>query len=215
MTSTIFCGKPTFLVKRLQGRHFRTTNIEQCRSIGKFLASQHKALRELKSSKPNSYSLEWMNSVLAKQEAKLSKDDLALLKATIEIYGQLNSEALPKGIIHGDLFRDNALFNQDKLTGVIDYYRACEDLLAIDIAIAINDWCRDEDERVDENKRDAMINGYDTVRSLTDAESRSMIDLQQVGATRFALTRMLGGDPPLKDPEEMLVLARRLAAAKR
>ena len=101
MTSTIFCGKPTFLVKRLQGKHFQTTNIEQCRSIGKFLASQHKALGELKSRKPNSYSLEWMNSVLAKQEAKLSKDDLALLKATIEIYGQLNSEALPKGIIHG------------------------------------------------------------------------------------------------------------------
>ena len=215
MTSTIFCGKPTFLVKRLGGKHFRTTSIEQCHSIGNFLASQHKALGEFNSSRPNKYSQEWMESVLAEQEAKLSKEDHALLKATIEIYNQLNAEGLPKGIIHGDLFRDNALFFQNKLTGVIDYYRACEDLLAIDIAIAINDWCRDKGERVDETKRDAMLNGYNIVRPLTDAESRCMLDLQQISATRFALTRMQAGDPPLKDPEEMLVLARRFATAKR
>ena len=164
-------------------------------------------MSELKNSMPNYYSVEWMSSALSKIEIRLSKTDYALLRETIDIYSYLKSQGLPTGLIHGDLFRDNALFDNDKLTGVIDYYRACEDLLAIDIAIAINDWCREE-EKFNNGKRDAIIDGYNEIRSLTEPELLHMIDLQQVSASRFTLTRMLGGDPPLKNPEEMLLLAR-------
>ena len=215
MTSTIFCGKPTFLVRKLPGSHFQTAGIEQCRTIGEFLAAQHKALGELNTQKPNYYSVEWMVTALSIQEYRLSIDDCVLLEETIEIYRRLNIDGLPGGLIHGDLFRDNALFIGEKLTGIIDYYRACEDLLAIDLAVAINDWCRDENEIPDEKKRVAMIDGYNAIKPLTDAESHSMIALQQISAARFALTRLLSGDPPLKDPGEMLNLTRKFAATRR
>ena len=207
MTYTSFCSKPSLLVRRLAGKHIQSAGIKECQTIGKFLAAQHKAMSELKNSMPNYYSVEWMSSALSKIEIRLSKTDYALLRETIDIYSYLKSQGLPTGLIHGDLFRDNALFNNDKLTGVIDYYRACEDLLAIDIAIAINDWCREE-EKFNNGKRDAIIDGYNEIRSLTETELLHMIDLQQVSASRFTLTRMLGGDPPLKNPEEMLLLAR-------
>ena len=206
MSYTIFCGKPSLLVKRLSGEHIHSAGIKECKSIGKFLAEQHKAMSELKSSMPNYYSVEWMTSAVTQLEASLSKSDHKLLSKTIEIYSEVKNKGLPSGIIHGDLFRDNALFETNKLTGVIDYYRACKDLLAIDIAIAINDWCRQE-EKFDGSKREAIIEGYNSIRPLTKDELRHMLDLQQVSASRFALTRMLSGHPPLKDPQEMLALA--------
>ncbi len=214
MTYTIFCGKPSLLVTKLSGRHIRNASVKECQSIGQFLATQHKAMNELKSSKPNFYSVEWMTSTVLDLGARLSKEDSHVLNETIEIYDHVLSEDLPTGIIHGDLFKDNALFDAGILTGVIDYYRACEDLLAIDIAIAINDWCRDEQE-FDESKRNAMISGYNAIRPLSESELRHLVDLQQVSAARFALTRMLSGVHPLKDPEEMLLLVRSLDEIKR
>ncbi len=210
MMSTIFCGKPTFLVKRLPGTHFANATQVQCRRIGEFLAAQHNALSELKTHKPNHYSASWMSATVAAQGERISSEDRLLLETCIELYEQVNQEGLPAGLIHGDLFRDNALFEEDELTGVIDYYRSCEDLLAMDIAIALNDWCRDHNEEPDSDKKVALLEGYNTYRPLNDAESEAMVNLQTIAAARFALTRLEIGEPALKDPFEMIHLARTL-----
>lgn len=207
MTSTIFCGKPSFLVRKLQGSHCETAAPEQCHAIGEFLAAQHKALSESGTTRENSYPVNWMRKSIDECRPKMSEEEATLLNGAAEIYESLIDRDLPAGLIHGDLFRDNALFEDGQLTGVIDYYRACDDLLALDLTIAINDWCRDESEQQDNAKRDAMIEGYESVRNLTRVEKSSLTDLQYISAARFALTRYLGGE--LKDPSEMLQLARR------
>ena len=211
MTSTIFCGKPTYLVKKLSGSHCTNAGEGQCRSIGEFIASQHNALSESGISRDNTYTIEWMRQTLASCADRLTPADVSLVETTIDVYDSLSSKGLPNGLIHGDLFRDNALFEDGALTGVIDYYRAGHDLLALDLSIAINDWCRSETEEPDATKQAAMIEGYESVRPLTEAESGALPRLQQVSAIRFALTRLLSGDPPLKDPAEMLNLARQYA----
>ena len=214
MTSTIFCGKPCFLIRRLPGEHLKTASVEQCAKIGGFLAAQRKSLSEIQITKPNHYSVAWMTAVLDKQTARLSVVDIQLLKECINLYQQLHDKGLPKGLVHGDLFRDNALFQGGELTGVIDYYRASEDLVTIDLAIAMNDWCRDEHEAPDFARRQAMLDGYNNTQLLSDQESNALIDLQIVAAARFALTRLESGEPPMKDPCEMIDLIRNLIALK-
>lgn len=210
MSSTIFCGKPTFLFKRLPGEHPESIDTEHCMTLGQFIASLHKALDDMPETRNNPYDLVWMQQSLAGIEHLLSGDDKALLNSLVQDYEDISNMALPRGLIHGDLFRDNALFAGGSLTGVIDFYHACEDMLVQDLAIAINDWCTTPEHAPDKVRRTAMIAGYESVRELTADEHDVLLRLQQVSAARFALTRFQSGDPPLKDPGAMLNLARQL-----
>lgn len=210
MTSTIFCGKPTFLFPKLEGRHLDSTTEIQCESIGAFLASLHQALSELRTERENPYSLPWMKQALKETRHRLSDEHSAQIEVLVDEYSRIVSEDVPRGIIHGDLFKDNALFHDDgTLSGVIDFYHACNDILIQDIAIAINDWCV-SGSQISESKKTALLKGYETIRTLTDTESALLTDMQKISAARFALTRLLSGEPPLKDPLAMLDLANSL-----
>lgn len=211
MTSTIFCSKPTFLFPRLDGTHLETISESQCEAIGQFMARAHLALSELSSERENPYGHDWMTRSITQLAPRLNQDDQQLLSTLADEYGQILSADVPRGIIHGDLFQDNALFRDNgELSGVIDFYHACNDLLIQDIAIAINDWCA-IDNVIVQSMKQALIDGYESVRALTDQEHQVLPRLQRVSAGRFALTRLLSGDPPLKDPNAMLGLARSLA----
>jgi len=207
MTSTIFCGKPAFLIERLPGEHLETIDAAHCEVMGRFIASSHRALGELSLERENPYDLNWMQDRIRQLPDSVSLVDRALLTELAARYEELLQQDLHRGLIHGDLFQDNALFAGGELTGVIDFYHACTDLLIQDLAIAINDWCLDDNRRLDTAKRDAMMRGYEGVRALSEEESASLLSLQQVSAARFALTRIDSGDPPLKNPREMLDLA--------
>ena len=210
MTSTIFCGKPTFLFKRLPGTHLEDADEDHCRSLGAFIASSHHALGSMEETRDNPYCADWMDTTLSSARERISMEDRELLNRIIRCYRDLTSSELPRGLIHGDLFRDNALFVDGKLTGVIDFYHACHDLLVLDLAVALNDWCLDDNGEIDPARKRAMIEGYETVRTLSPAEQDALLTLQQVSAARFALTRLLSGNPPLKNPAEMIALARKL-----
>jgi len=125
---------------------------------------------------------------------------------------ELESLDLPTGIVHGDLFRDNALFIDDTLTGIIDFYHACQDSLVQDLAITVNDWCSDANGQMDSKRKNSLIAGYESVRPLMLEERAALSSFQRVGALRFILTRFLSGegDVHLKDPEEFLRIARQL-----
>jgi homoserine kinase type II len=208
MTSTTFCDKPAFLFRRLPGIHLEIVNEHHCEILGKFIASLHKALDGMEESRDNPYDFTWMRGTLDIVKERLSGSQYSLLSQVIEEYAEIGAAGLPSGLIHGDLFRDNTLFVNDHLTGVIDFYHACHDLLIQDLAIAINDWCRTEDNQMHTPRRDAMISGYESVRPLLSEEKQALIPIQRVSAARFALTRFLSGDPPLKNPTEMIDLAR-------
>lgn len=209
-SATTFCEKPATLVPRLSGAHPSAPSSQQCSAIGEFIAASHQALVDATLSRPNPYSVTWMKGAL-KSAARLTAADEKLLGDIIEQYQQMERIGLPTGIIHGDLFRDNALFVDEQLCGVIDYYHACNDYLIMDLAVAINDWCCTSDDQIDPARRDAMLAAYQRQRPLTKEELQHLPAMQAISAARFCLTRFKSGDPPLKDPGQMLKLARHLS----
>jgi homoserine kinase type II len=207
MTSTIFCGKPAFLFPRLPGEHLGLVDEKHCFELGEFLAASHVALESLHERRDNPYSAAWMHETLGGLAPGIPVSTTHELKRYITEYESLQDLGLPAGLIHGDLFRDNALFENNALTGVIDFYHACHDYLIQDLAIAINDWCVADSVRIDPALQAAMISGYESIRKLEKAEKKVLAPIQRTSAARFALTRFLSGDPPLKDPDAMLRLA--------
>ncbi len=211
MTATIFCGKPTFLFPKLSGHHIDEPAASHCEQIGQFLADAHIAAADVKLERENPYSADWVDDSISSLNARAGDETTATFRSLASLYRELLAEDLPGGFIHGDLFRDNALFEGDELTGVIDFYHACEDSWLQDIAITINDWCRDG-AAIDESLKEAFLKGYEGKRELTPRERELLIPMQKTSALRFALTRYLSGDPPRKDPAEMLALNASLAA---
>lgn len=107
---------------------------------------------------------------------------------------------LPHGVVHGDLFRDNALFEEDRLTGVIDFHHAAHAPLAFDLAVVAADWCRSERGGVDRTRMLALLAAYDRERALTPLERCFWPALLVLAATRFWIARL---DSPRKPPEEL------------
>ncbi|MFT4676081.1 MAG: homoserine kinase type II [Patiriisocius sp.] len=212
MSSTIFKGKPTWLFNRLPGTHPNTTTETQCEQIGEALAKLHIGGRDARYDRDNAYSIEWAKDALKQVEGNLTEFDRRSLGDVVERY-EIEDGALPRGIIHGDLFRDNALFEGNALTGVIDFYHACEDYFIQDIAITLNDWCCEGGEDV-ALKGQALIRGYESIRPLENEEREALPRFREFGAMRFALTRLLAGrtDNPVKNPREFLDLLTRLKA---
>jgi homoserine kinase type II len=216
MSSTIFCGKPTWLFPKLKGQHPRTITPAQCVTAGTHLARIHAAASGAPYSRVNPYDWQWATTTLSENAGKFSTQDHAMLSGVLAEHAVLPmGDDLPRGIIHGDLFRDNTLFAGDMLTGVIDFYHACEDFLVQDLAIAINDWCRDPGGQIDRGLVTALKSGYESVRQLTDTEAAWLPVFQRIGALRFVLTRILSGSDGvhLKDPEEFLNLLRQQTAS--
>ncbi len=208
MTLTTFCGKPTVLFPRLPGRHTLQPDPGNCASIGKVLAEIHTTLAATPFERVNPYDDHWMVSTIARIESLLDPGEKDLLESLADHYSEWRDLPLPRGIIHGDLFRDNALFVEDRLTGVIDFYHACTDFLVQDIAITINDWCRTSSGTLDEHRLGAFLEAYESVRPLETGEREYLPAFQRIACARFSLTRFIsGGDgTPLKDPREFLRL---------
>jgi homoserine kinase type II len=121
----------------------------------------------------------------------LGQEDDALLVAQIANARQLRTLSLPQGLIHGDLFHDNALFDGEQLCGVIDFYNACTDMLALDLAIVINDWCVSADGDLDEQRVNSVMHAYHARRPLSALEQEHWTTILQLAAARFWLSRLL------------------------
>ncbi len=217
MTSTIFCGKPALLFPKLPGSHPEKADASACCKVGRALAEMHRAAATLAlppgKIRKNPYDPAWAGSTLTRVAPALPEADRRLLDDYVACYEIIARDSeLPKGIIHGDLFRDNTLFVDGELTGIIDFYHACEDYLIQDLAITLNDWCSRETGEIDKTLATKMIAGYESVRTLTQRERDMLPEFRKAGAMRFILTRLISGkeDGHLKDPEEFLKIARRL-----
>jgi homoserine kinase type II len=141
---------------------------------------QHKGIR----------SHEWLEQLVATASPLLSTEDAAAIALTLAQFRQLKQQNLPIGLTHSDLFRDNALFEGNKLNGIIDFYSASEAYLLLDLAILINDWCRDG-EHINIEKRCSVISAYNEHRTLTQPEHEALDVMQKVAAMRFWLSRIL------------------------
>ena len=206
--------RPAAIVTFLNGMSPRKPNASQCQQIGAAMARMHNALASTTLSRPNDLSVDAWPELFEGREATAAT--LAPNLATL-IAGDLDRlldqwpdpEDLPQGIIHADLFPDNAFFLGENFSGVIDFYFACTDMLAYDIAIALNAWCFEARGEFNMTKGRALLAGYTSVRDFTDAEVKALPALIHGAAMRFFLTRLVDWtDTPAdalvrpKDPTE-------------
>ncbi|NPU94939.1 MAG: homoserine kinase [Gammaproteobacteria bacterium] len=204
--------KPALLVPRFSGAHPVTPNVEQCRVIGNALALMHRASPGFSQRRDNDRGARWREVTTAKLVEKLPSDQRELLQQQVRNWQQdLPALAqLPAGITHGDLFHDNALFEDNRLTGIIDFYNACHDLFIYDLAVLVNDWCSTVDFTLDEPRLQAVLLGYEELRPLEPLEKQFWPRMLAYAALRFWLSRLESWYFPAadsavkqKDPEPM------------
>ena len=192
-------GKPAAVVDRLRGSHRLAPDAGHCASLGATLARMHAAAADFELTQPNLRGLAWWDETVPVVLPYLTEPQRMLLESELAFQHQLAAssafDALPRGAIHADLFRDNAMFDEtptgDQLTGLFDFYFAGVDALLFDIAVCLNDWCIDLDSgRLIEERATVLVAAYATVRALTPNERRLLPALMRGAALRFWLSRL-------------------------
>ncbi|GJE59083.1 homoserine kinase [Methylobacterium trifolii] len=206
------CGRPAVIVSFLEGVSVKAPGAHHCRELGRALAELHAAGADFGMVRANNLSVSAWRPLFAQAEAQAdevspglsgrTRGDLALLEAGWPA-------DLPGGVIHADLFTDNVFFIGDGLSGLIDFYFACTDAFAYDLAICLNAWCFTADGAFRRDMGEALIAGYEAVRLLEPAEVAALPILCRGAALRFMLTRLVDwlNVPPgalvqPKDPRE-------------
>jgi len=213
--------RPAALVERLTGAWVPTPSAAQCAALGAVLGRSNREGQAFKGQRANTRGPHWWRVTSQQLMDKLSEADAKMLQDELAYQASHRLDELPRGVIHADLFRDNALFQGDELTGVIDFYYACTDVLLYDLAVAVNDWCSNEDGTLDEVRTSAMLQAYNIERPLTDQECACWPVMLRAGALRFWLSRLQdklfprpGEITHIKDPEEYArVLRDRIACS--
>jgi homoserine kinase type II len=211
-------GRPAVLVTFLEGMSARRPNAEQCGQLGEALAKLHEAGRSFTShARVNALGPHGWRPLLERSGPAANSVQAGLYSFADEelLHLERNWPAgLPAGVIHADLFPDNVFFLKGALSGIIDLYFACNDLLAYDLAICLNAWCFEPDYAFNQTKGRALIAGYQRVRRLTDGEIAALPVLCRGSALRFMLTRLYDwlNVPPgaLVKPHDPMAYYRRL-----
>jgi homoserine kinase type II len=188
-------GKPAAIVDRLPGEHHLAPDAADCAAVGNVLARMHVAARDFALVQPNLRGLAWWNETVPVVLPHVSAAEADLLTDELGYQQHLAASSayrtLPRAAIHGDLFRDNAMFVGPTLAGVFDFYFAGVDTLLFDIAVTLNDWCIDlASGRLDEERASALVDAYQAERPLEHAEVRLLPALMRAAAFRFWLSRL-------------------------
>ncbi len=183
-------GKPACIVSCLKGASITAPTADHCAQVGEMLANMHLAGASYPSHMPNPRGPAWWRATAPQVMPKLDADDAALLTEELRFQSLYRHEDLARGVIHADLFRDNILFDGDKLAGVIDFYYACDDVWLYDLAITVNDWCVTEQSELDLERMQAMLSAYHAVRPLTAIERGAWPVMLRAGTLRFWLSRL-------------------------
>ncbi|MDA5637551.1 MULTISPECIES: homoserine kinase [Agrobacterium] len=199
-------GRPAALISFLEGMWLRKPEAKHCREVGKALAAMHLAGEGFEIKRPNALSVEGWKVLWDKSEARADEVEKGLkdeIRPEIDYLAAHWPKDLPAGVIHADLFQDNVFFLGDELSGLIDFYFACNDLLAYDVSICLNAWCFEKDGAYNVTKGKALLEGYRSVRPLSEAELEALPLLARGSALRFFLTRLYDW---LTTPEGALVV---------
>lgn len=213
-------GRPALIVTFLDGLSPRVPTPAQCRSLGAGLARMHLALSDVTQTRENtlgpaSWPKLWRGradtaEALQSGLADEIEHDLQAVAAA-----KPQQFAIPRGTVHADLFPDNAFFIGDEFTGAIDFYFACTDALAYDIAVCLNSWAFEDGKEYNYSKGSALLSGYESIRPLEAAEREVLPTLCRGAALRFFLTRLVDWTETPADalvrPKNPLDYAERLA----
>ncbi|MDO6562441.1 homoserine kinase [Amphritea sp. 1_MG-2023] len=203
-------NRPALLQPRLPGRHVESLTPAHCHQIGTALAEFHQAGRDFYLQRQAHRGVFWWRRESQHIANKLNADEAALLRNEVALFDQLREQPwnLPQGVIHGDLFFDNALFQDDQLSAILDIYNACSGYLLFDLAIVANDWCINADGSIDPQRETALLNAYAAVRPFEANEYLAWPQLVRTAAMRFWLSRLIPALDPdstqkIKDPQEL------------
>lgn len=207
-----FLGKPCVVSQRYTGDELQYITPDHCKQVGEFLAKMHSVLDEgflaneyflterlvkerlvkehVKVREPDYQT--WRNQLYAISD-EITAEQQLLAEKVLQAFEKLPLEQLPQSIIHGDLFTDNVLFDGDTLSAVLDFYNATADYCVYDLAIAINDWCRDAHapKGLNQARYEAFVCGYEKHRALIKEEQASLPVMLQAAALRFWFSRIL------------------------
>ncbi|MBC5766819.1 homoserine kinase [Ramlibacter albus] len=191
----MLCGKPAAVVNRLRGASELAPNTEHCALVGETLARMHLAGRDYNRHQPNLRGLPWWNETVPVVLPYLTEAQAALISSELAYQNHVAASsayaALPKGPIHADLFRDNVMFEDHKLTGFFDFYFAGVDTWLFDVAVCLNDWAIDLPTGVhDEERAQAFLHAYTAVRPFSSAERQLLPAMLRAGALRFWISRL-------------------------
>jgi len=217
-------GRAAAIVTFLEGLSARRPTVEHCAEVGEALARMHAAGDDFSLTRVNALSIQGWPALF---EAARSRADEVIPGLAAETAAQLAAlqaiwpRSLPAGVIHADLFPDNVFFLGDRLSGLIDFYFACNDYLAYDLGVCLNSWAFEPGGEFNPAKGRAMIAGYQSVRPLSPQEAEALPTLARGSALRFMLTRLVDwlNVPPgalvkPKDPREYLQKLRFHTAVK-
>lgn len=210
-------GRPAVIITFLEGIAVRRPTAQHCGALGAALAKLHLAGRDFPMHRPNALSLEAWAPLFGQAEAQADTVSSGLADRTRRELACLHEawpKGLPTGIIHADLFTDNVFFIGPEVSGLIDFYFACTDAFAYDVAICLNAWCFEVDASFNLTKGRAMLAGYQSVRRLEPQEVEALPVLCRGSAMRFMLTRLVDwlNVPPgaLVKPKDPLEYDRKL-----
>jgi homoserine kinase type II len=205
-------NKNAALVTFLNGQSKNKITSEDCFEIGKITAQLHEITKKFKISRKNNLSIKSWQNIFEKTIKKKIDLDESIIKKTNNYLNFLKDKwpkNLPEGIIHADLFPDNIFFIKNKVSGIIDFYFACNDFFAYEIAICLNSVCFDNNSTFNMTKAKNLIDGYSSIRVLGEDEKKYLPILCMGAAMRFFLTRLYDfyntdnkADVKIKDPFE-------------
>jgi homoserine kinase type II len=187
------CGRHAAITTFLPGVWPRRAQVVHCRLLGDALARMHLAGADFAPTRANALGPAAWGTLLDKCRPRADAVQSGLAVELDTALSRLLAAwpaALPRGHIHADLFPDNVFFLDGRLSGLIDFYFACTDLLAYDVAVCLNAWCFDPDFAFNATCGRALLAGYNSVRPLSEAERAALPVLAQGAAMRFLLTRL-------------------------
>ncbi len=207
-------NKPAALVSFLEGRSVKTPRPEHCRALGAAMAQMHLAGDGFELTRPNNHGLGNWQALFERCHSRADEVSPDLTRAMARELTRLKENwpgSLPTGIIHADLFPDNVFFMQGDMSGLIDFYFACNDFYAYDLAIALNAWCFEADATFNVTKARALLSGYQNMRPLAPEEIDAVPILGAGAAMRFLTTRLFdwlnqvdGAQVEPKNPNDFL-----------
>ena len=210
-------SRPAAIVTFLDGIWIKAPDVAHCAALGRVLAELHRAGADFALCRPNALSIEAWPGLFAAAEAEadtVSPGLAAIVRNELHHLGRHWPRGLPGGVIHADLFPDNVFFIGEHLSGLIDFYFACTDALAYDLAICLNAWCFAPDGTFDPARGAALLGSYTAVRPLSPDEVAALPLLARGSALRFLLTRLVDwlNVPPgaLVKPKDPLEYLRKL-----
>ena len=210
-------GRPAALVTFLDGLWIRRPSPVHCAAVGEALARLHLAGADFKMKRANALGIAHWRPLYehAKDRADNVREGLGdAISTELDALDKAWPRGLPQGVIHADLFPDNVFFLGEKLSGLIDFYFACIDALAYDVAVCLNAWCFEADNSFNVTKSRALLKGYTQVRPLGANEREALPVLARGAALRFLLTRLVDWlavpDGALVRPKDPLEYFRKL-----